>query len=154
MGLITTGKQLLGYTIAETKALLTASGDEMTRTEAFEKAWRLAMKGDFSLVDEIYHPDYRAIDVTTGIEHNLEDDKAIVSSFAEEVTIGPYKTLSEAGNSLQVHAFSRFKNKEIFNSGKTSITYKEGKIVTQTSTMEDLDYDPSEGQDWNWEDYE
>ena len=29
----------------------------MTRAEAFEKAWRLAMKGDFTLVDEIYHPD-------------------------------------------------------------------------------------------------
>ena len=27
-------------------------------------------------------------------------------------------------------------------------------IVTHTSIMEDLDYDPSEGQDWNWEDYE
>ena len=126
----------------------------MTRTEAYEKPWRLAMKGDFTLVDEIYHPDYKAIDVTTGIEHNLADDKAVVSSFAEEVIIGPYKTLMESENSLQVHAFSRFKDKEIFNSGKTSLTYKEGKIVTQTSTMEDLDYDPSEGQDWNWEDYE
>ena len=94
----------------------------MTRTEAYEKAWRLAMKGDFTLVDEIYHPDYKAIDVTTGIEHNLADDKAVVSSFAEEVIIGPYKTLIESENSLQVHAFSRFKDKEIFNSGKTSIT--------------------------------
>ena len=88
----------------------------MTRTEAFEKAWRLAMKGDFSLVDEIYHPDYKATDDTTGIELNLEDDKAVVSSFAEEVTIGPCKTLSEAENSQLVHVFSRFKNKEIFNS--------------------------------------
>ena len=50
----------------------------MTRTEAYEKAWRLAMKGDFTLVDEIYHPDYKAIDVTTVIEHNLADDKAVV----------------------------------------------------------------------------
>ena len=126
----------------------------MTRSEAYEKAWRLAIKGDFTLVDKIYHPDYKATDVTTGIEHNLADDKAIVYSFAEEVIIGPYKTLIESENSLQLHAFSRFKNKEIFNSGKTYITYKEGKIVTQKSTMEDLDYNPSEGQDWNWEDCE
>mgnify|MGYP005695297375 FL=1 len=112
------------------------------------------MKGEFTLVDEIYHPDYKATDVTTCVENNLADDKAVVSSFAEEVIIGPYKTLVESENYLQVHAFSRFKDKEIFNSGKTSLTYKEGKIVTQTSTMEDLDYDPSEGQDWNWEDYE
>ena len=123
----------------------------MTRSEAYEKAWRLAIKGDFTLVDEIYHPDYKDTDVTTGIEHNLADDKAIVSSFAEEVIIGPYKTLVESENSLQVHAFSRFKDKEIFNSGKISINYME-EIVTYTSIMEDLDYNPSEGQDWNWKD--
>ena len=64
----------------------------MTKAEAYDKAWRLGFNGDFSLVDEIYHPDYKAIDVTTGIEHNLADDKAVVSSFAEEVIIGPYKT--------------------------------------------------------------
>ncbi len=33
----------------------------MTRTEAYEKPWRLAMKSDFTLLDEIYHPDYKAI---------------------------------------------------------------------------------------------
>ena len=36
------------------------------------------MKGDFALVDEIYHPDYKATDVTTCIENNLADDKAVV----------------------------------------------------------------------------
>ena len=30
----------------------------MTKAEKFEKAWRLEFKEDFSLVDEIYHPDY------------------------------------------------------------------------------------------------
>ena len=44
--------------------------------------------------------------------------------------------------------------KQIFLSGTTSITYKDGKIITQESIGEELDYDPSEGQDWNWEDYE
>ena len=86
----------------------------MTRTEAYEKAWRLAMKGDFTLVDEIYHPDYKAIDVTTGIEHNLADDKAVVSSFAEEVISGPYKTLIKSENNLQVNASSKFKKKRDF----------------------------------------
>ena len=47
------------------------------------------MKGDLTLFDEIYHPDYKATDVTTCIENNLADDKAVVSSFAEEVIIGP-----------------------------------------------------------------
>jgi hypothetical protein len=36
----------------------------------------------------------------------------------------------------------------------TSITYKDGQIITQHSEVEELDYDPSEGQDWNWADYE
>ena len=30
----------------------------MTKAEAFDEAWRLASKGDFSMVDEVYHPDY------------------------------------------------------------------------------------------------
>jgi hypothetical protein len=33
----------------------------MTRPEAFDKAWRIAIKENvFSLVDKIYHLDYRA----------------------------------------------------------------------------------------------
>ena len=127
----------------------------MNRTEAFEKAWRLGVsKKDFSLVDEIYHPDYKAVDVITGVEVNLEDDKAQIIAFDKEITVGLYKTLSENEDFLKGKNFARFKNEEIFFSGVTSITYKEGKIITQQTTMEDLDYDPSEGQDWKWEDYE
>ena len=34
----------------------------MTRAEAFDKAWRIAIKENvFSLVDKIYHLDYRAL---------------------------------------------------------------------------------------------
>ena len=36
------------------------------------------MKGDFTLVDEIYHPDYKAAVVTTCIENNVADYKAVV----------------------------------------------------------------------------
>ena len=126
----------------------------MTRTEAFEKAWRLgADKKDFSLVDEIYHPDYKAVDVMTGVEVNLEDDKAQIIALNEEVTVGPYKTLSETEDFLQVQACVRI-NKEVFFKNTTSITYKDGKIITQKSETEDLNDDPSEGQDWSWEDYE
>ena len=34
------------------------------------------------------------------------------------------------------------------------IKYKDGLILTQESIREPLDQDPSEGQNWNWEDYE
>ena len=47
-----------------------------------------------------------------------------------------------------------FKEAEIFASVIISITYKDGKIITQETAREEHDYDPSEGLDWNWEDYE
>ena len=40
----------------------------MTKAEAFDEAWRLASKGDFSMVDEVYHPDYRAFDAYAEVE--------------------------------------------------------------------------------------
>ena len=51
----------------------------MTKGELFEKAWRLGFEGDFHLVDEIYHPDYKAIDHWFGIETNIDSDKAIIN---------------------------------------------------------------------------
>ena len=36
----------------------------------------------------------------------------------------------------------------------SAITYRDGKILKQETVSEPLDYDPSEGQDWYWEDYE
>jgi hypothetical protein len=33
-------------------------------------------------------------------------------------------------------------------------TFKSGQVIFQHSVFEKLDSDPSEGQDWNWEDYE
>ena len=47
-----------------------------------------------------------------------------------------------------------FKEAEIFRSFTTYANYKDGKIITQKTTSAELDHDPSEGQDWNWEDYE
>ena len=50
----------------------------MTKAETYERAWRLGYKGDFFLVDEIYHPEYSAFEDTTGITANLEDYKTVV----------------------------------------------------------------------------
>ena len=41
-----------------------------------------------------------------------------------------------------------------YNNAITAITYLNGKIITQESVGEGDQPDPSEGQDWNWEDYE
>ena len=60
----------------------------------------------------------------------------------------------ESDNFLQLHRYSRYINADIFNSATTSIHYKDGKIINQETVIEELECDPSEGQDWNWEDYE
>ena len=126
----------------------------MTRAEAFDKAWRLGIKGDFSLVDEIYHPDYKALDAYSGVEVNLEADKEVASTLGD-LLIGTHPVvLLEDENFLRIHRYNRHLGAEIFASVTTAITYKDGLIITQQTEVEELDCDPSEGQDWNWEDYE
>ena len=127
----------------------------MTRTEAFEKAWRLVAKEkDYSLVDEIYHPDYTAVSHMTGVEVNLAADKEAYLALVEHLILTPAKTVGEGKDFLRIERYSKYREADIFMSGTTTITYKDGKIITQESVGEELDYDPSEGQDWNWEDYE
>ena len=127
----------------------------MKKAEQFYRAWRLAFKnGDFSLVNEIYHPDYSATDFVTGITVNLEDDKIIVSTMREQYAIGFSRTLFESEEFVCIHRFFGSKKAKIYSSAMTAITYKDGKIVKQDTVSESLDEDPSEGQDWNWEDYE
>ena len=78
----------------------------------------------------------------------------MVLSLSCAVIIGPYKCVSESEDHLSIQAFSMFKEAEIFRSFTTYANYIDGKIITQKTASEELDYDPSEGQDWNWKDYE
>jgi nucleoside-triphosphatase THEP1 len=149
------GPALVRFAMSEVKSRVTKLGEKMTRTEAFDKAWRIAFKEkDFSLVDEIYHPEYAAYDDRTGIDVNLEADKTVVLTLKEAITFGPPQTVSEDEEILEVHRFANYKGTEIFISVTSRITYKDGKIITQSTKREALNHDPSEGQDWNWEDYE
>ena len=127
----------------------------MTKAEQFDKAWRLAFKAnDFSLVDEIYHPDYSAPDPITGIVINLEDDKVIVSTVREQQTIGYFRSIFESEAFVCLHRFFGSRKEDVYTSTISAITYKDGKILKQETVSEPLDYDLSEGQDWNWEDSE
>ena len=127
----------------------------MTGTEKSGKVWRLVVKQrDYSLVDEIYHPDYKAVSHMTGVEVNLEADKEAYLALIEHLIVAPAKIVNESEDFLCIQRYSKYREADIFMSGTTSITYKDGKIITQESIGEELDYDPSEGQDWNWEDYE
>ena len=126
----------------------------MTKAEIFRKAWKLAGKKDFSLVDEIYHPEYSAFDKIAGVEVNLEEDKTIAASLGDTWTVSDHTILDENENFLKIHRYTKYKEAEIYTSMTTSINYKDGKIISQSTDVEELDHDPSEGQDWNWEDYE
>ena len=37
----------------------------MSKMRTYQKAWSQALKGDFSLVDQIYHPEYRSFDFSS-----------------------------------------------------------------------------------------
>ena len=126
----------------------------MTKGEAYLRAWKLGFKGDFSEINEIYHPEYSAIDAATGVKVNLNMDKTIGSELGKSMIIGPQTILFEDENKVKIQTFDKYKDADIFQIITSEITYKDGKIITQKTVAEELDYDPSEGQDWNWEDYE
>ena len=124
----------------------------MTKADTFDKATRLAMKGDLKLYDEIVHSDYESMNQRGPV--NKEMSKSILSGIGNLITVGPMQRIYENEEFVCIHRYSRVANTEIFNSVMTAITYKNGKVVNQQTVREELDYDPSEGQDWNWEDYE
>ncbi len=128
----------------------------MTKAEEFEKAWRLGYKNDFSMVDKTYHPKYSALQRNTGVEVNLEADKIIISTYGEYLTIGPFRLIFEDENCLCLERIyrSNLTGGFTYNVGITAVTYLDGRIITQESTNENDVTDPSEGQNWNWEDYE
>ena len=78
----------------------------------------------------IYHADYNAVKVVTGVEVNLADDKAQIIAFDEEVTVGHYKTLSETEDFLKVQTFAKL-NREVFFNNTASITYRDSKVITR-----------------------
>ena len=103
----------------------------MTKAETYEQAWRLGFKGDFSEVDNLYHPEYSTIDHTTGIKSNLNDDKVVVSTLSDSIVLGAYEVVSESEENLTIRVYSRFKDYEVYHCATTQATYKDGKIITQ-----------------------
>ncbi len=70
-----------------------------------------------------------------------------------KVIMGPCEVLYENDEFLCIQRFLRI-NKYVYISMLSDVHYKFGKVIGQQMMREQLDYDPSEGQDWNWEDYE
>ena len=137
-----------GYITVEIKSRI-ASGEKMTRGEAFDKAWRLGIKGDFSLYDEIVHADYESIN--QGVSINRDVSKAVLAGIGKMGIFSPCRVICENDDFVCLHRFSRVD--EVFFSLMIAVNYEDGKVITQETIREPLDEDPSEGQDWNWEDY-
>ena len=128
----------------------------MTKEEVFDKAWKLGLKGDFSLVNEIYHPKYRAIQNNINVEVDLDADKIVISTVSDFMTFGPFRVIfsNNEFSCLERHMRSMLTGEPNYNTVITTLIYKDGKIISQESVAERDQLDPSEGQDWNWEDYE
>ena len=124
----------------------------MTKAETFDKATRLAMKGDLKLYDEIVHSDYESMNQRVPV--NKEMSKSILSGIGNLITVGPMLRIYENEEFVCIHRYSRVANTEIFNSVMTAITFKNGKVVNTQPVRKELDYTPSEGKDWTWENYE
>ena len=127
----------------------------MTKAEEFDKARRLAYKGDFSLVEKLYHPDCKHFDHRVGLEVNLDMQSALMTAY-ENTTFGPYRVIYENEDFLCIQRYgrNRLTREILYMTLISGVNYRDEKIVRHETAIEYLDYDPSEGQDWNWEDYE
>ena len=111
--------------------------------------------GDFSLVEKLYHPDCKHFDDRVGLEVNLDMQSALMTAY-ENTTFGPFRVIYENEEFLCIQRYLRNESTKgnFVWSLVSGINYIDGKIIRHETSAEELDYDPSEGQDWNWEDYE
>jgi hypothetical protein len=129
----------------------------MTKIEKLISAHKLIMKGDLSLFDKIYHQDYQSYNPRLGITNNLADDRVIYASVPGYAVYGPWQIVYETDNFA---CFTVLSKKNLgdgifdFDLTMAAVTFEKEKVIKQQTVIEKLDYDPSEGQDWNWEDYE
>ena len=126
----------------------------MTKAEEFDKARRLAYKGDFSLVEKLYHPDCKHFDHRVGLEVNLDMQSALMTAY-ENTTFGPFRVIYENEEFLSIQRYgrNRLARETLYVTLISGVNYRDEKIVRHETAIEYLDYDPSEGQEWNWDDY-
>ncbi len=101
----------------------------MNRGEAFDKAWRLEIKGDFSLYDEIVHTDYES--TNQGVKIHRDVSEAVLAGIGKMDMYGPCRVIYENDDFVCLHRFSRVFDDEVFFALMTAINYKDGKVITQ-----------------------
>ena len=80
----------------------------MTKAEEFDKARRLAYKGDFSLVEKLYHPDCKHFDHRVGLEVNLDMQSALMTAY-ENTTLVHFGLSMKMKNFYAYNAMSEMK---------------------------------------------
>ena len=115
-----------------------------------------------------YFQNYESIERGKAGQYSINKNmrKAVLSGRAENRTLGPFQTIHEDENFICMHRYSKstiswstsrdsqLSTESDFYSMMTAVKYEKGKVINQQTVREKLDYDPSEGQDWNWKDYE
>ena len=77
----------------------------MTKAEALTKAWKLAIKGDFSVYNEIVHPNYESLN--QGVKVDREVSKAVLQrSIGTFGKLGPSRVIYENEDFVCLHRFS------------------------------------------------
>ena len=126
----------------------------MTRGEEFERLqFRATREKNDSLLESLFHPDrtYESNLFPTQLKGKGEEH-IMWETLTEEIDTGTQKVIYEDKDHVHVHKYYKLKNTEVFYSVILKATYRDGKIVHTQEEYEDLDYDPSEGQSWTWED--
>ena len=127
----------------------------MSKLNELRKAHKMAHKGNFSLMDKIYHQDFRGYDPRVSSWINYEEHKILLPTIQKVIKGGKSRIIFENEEFLCFEVFR--KHLEVENDFIVTIAgvkYKNNEIIEMESLNENLDFDPSEGQDWNWEDYE
>ena len=112
----------------------------MTRGEEFERLqFRATREKNNSLVESLFHPDrtYESNAVPTALKSRGEEN---------------IMWETEDKDHVHVHKYHELKNAEAFYSVTQKVTYNDRKVFHQQEEYEELDYDPSVGQSWTWED--
>ncbi len=80
------------------------------------------------------------------VELNIEAFSEGLYTLKDFIVFAPPKNLIEDDTFLKLYRYNRLKEADVFTSVTISRKYKDGKIINQAYAFEELDYDPSEGQ--------
>ena len=126
----------------------------MSKLNELRKAHIMAYGGDFTLMDKIYHRDFRGFDPRVSAWINYAEFKILMPTIGKVLKGGESRIIFEDEEFLCFEVFRKhLEVEDDFIVTIATVKYKNKEIIEMESLNENLDYDPSEGKDWNWADY-